>query len=266
MRWKRPSRRAILPVDRQRSHGARLTCLGALPDYAAGMLHGRCLACLGLLLAAVATVGAQTRPNSAERVGDAVVLQGRIDADLARRVVQLLQNPDIARVVVTSGGGDVDATLDIAEAMHANSKNVEVPLACLGTCANYIFPAGRHKLLARAGVIGWRGNMAHVLYLQRTARANWSDAQLREARRLAQREAGFYARVGLDGFVAWFAKLPPYSVDEYYTLSIEDMGRFGLRNLRVHDADVAFSGGLVQEVQVDWVHLESLRPRGAPDP
>jgi hypothetical protein len=228
----------------------------------------RRLACAGLLAAGVVTAYAQapTRATAVERVGDAVVLQGRIDAAMAERAVRLLQDPDVARLVVTSGGGLVDAALDIAEAVHAHGTNVEVPVACLSSCASYIFPAGRHKLLGRADAVAWHGNMAHVLHLQRTGQGSWSDAQLREARRLAQREAGFYARIGVDSFVSWFAKLPPYSVDEFYSLSIEDMEHFGIRNLLVREAGLPLSGGLVQQVRVDWQRLEAMRPKAAPDP
>jgi hypothetical protein len=238
----------------------------ALEDYAFRMNLLPRLAVAALLAAGVAMAHAQARPGTAERLGDAVVLRGNIDATLARRVVQLLRDPDAVRLIVTSGGGAVDATLDIAEAVHANFKNVEVPVACLGTCASYIFPAGRHKLLGRVGVVGWRGNMAYVLHQHRTGQARLPDAQLREVRLLAQREAGFYARIGVDGFVAWFAKLPPYSVEEYYSLSLEEMEGFGIRNLRVQETESPLTGGLVQQVQVDWPHLEALRPRWAPDP
>lgn len=230
------------------------------------MDRARRFACAGLLALGLVAGHAQPRETTVERVGDAVVLQGLIDATAAQRAVRLLQDPDVARVIVTSAGGPVDAALDIAEAMYAHSTNVEVPFACLATCASYIFLAGRHKLLGRPGAVGWHGNMAHVLYLLRTGNSNASDAQLRDVQRLAQREAGFYARIGVDGFVSWFAKLPPYSVDEFYSLTIEDMEGFGIRNLRVRLPDLPLSGGLVQRVHVDWQHLEALRPRGALDP
>lgn len=222
------------------------------------------LAGAGLL--ALVAGAAHSAPARVEQVGDAVVLQGRIDDEAATRAIALMQDAWVSRLVITSGGGLVDAALDLAEAVHARGLDVEVPLACMSSCANYVLPAGRRKLLGRPGVVAWHGNMAHILYLQRTGQGTWSAPDLAEARRLAQREAGFYARIGVDGFVCWFAKLPPYAIDEFFSLSAEDMGRFGIRDVELRNPGLPLSGGLVQEVAVDWARLDAMRPRAAPDP
>lgn len=225
----------------------------------------RCAAAVLLALGAVAG-HAQWAPARVEQRGNAVVLQGRIDDEAATRAIALMLDPWITRLVITSGGGLVNAALDLAEAVHARGLDVEVPVACMSSCANYVLPAGRRKLLGRRGAVAWHGNMAHVLYLQRSGQASWPEPDLAQARRLAQREAGFYARLGVDGFVCWFAKLPPYAIDEFYSLSAEDMARFGIRDVEVRDPGPPLTGGLVQEVAVDWPRLEALRPRVAPDP
>jgi hypothetical protein len=214
---------------------------------------------LPLLLAGALHAQPQAAANVA-RVGDAVVFEGRIDADAARRAIALLQDPAVARLVITSGGGLVDAALELAEVVHARRLDVEVPVSCLSSCANYVVPAARRKLLARAGVLGWHGTMAHVLHLQGSRQGSWSDSEMQSARGLARREAAFYARIGVDGFVGWFAKLPPYAVDEFYTLSAADMARFGIREVTVRDPQAPIGNPLVQPVQVDWAALEALRP------
>jgi len=94
----------------------------------------------------------------------------------------------VTRLVITSGGGLVDAALDLAEAVHARHLDVEVPSTCLSSCANYVFPAGRRKLLARPGAVRWHGTMAHVLYLQVSGQDHWSDVEIGQARELARRE------------------------------------------------------------------------------
>ena len=111
-----------------------------------------------------------------------------------------------------------------------------MPDACLSSCANYIFPAGRRKRLGHPRAVGWHGNMAHVLYLQASGQANWSEPALEEARQLARREAAFYRRIGVDGFVCWFAKIAPYDIDDSYSLRVEDMARFGISGVTASEA------------------------------
>lgn len=198
--------------------------------------------------------------------GDAVLVEGRIDRDLVQRALPLLQDPAVTRLVITSDGGLVDAALDLAEAVHARGLDVEVPASCLSSCANYVFPAGRRKLVARPGAVGWHGTMAHVLHLQATGQEHWSEAEIDEARQLARREQAFYDRIGVDGFAGWFAKLPPYAVDEFYTLAPADMARFGIGAVTVREPEAAVADPLVVPVRVDWAGLEALRRSVRPAP
>lgn len=205
------------------------------------------------------TAAMQAHAGTVSLRDDAVVVEGRIDRDLVQRALPLLRDPAVTRLVITSGGGLVDAALDLAEAVHERRLDVEVPSSCLSSCANYVVPAGRHKLLARPGVVGWHGTMAHVLYLQATGQEHWTEAQITDARRLARREQDFYGRIGVDGFVGWFAKLPPYGIDEFYTLAPADMARFGIRDVTVRDPDAPVANPLVALVTVDWNALPALR-------
>ena len=195
------------------------------------LLHpGAC----ALLLALVAPVHAQPTPSAeVAREGQAIVFKGRIDGASASRFLELLREPGVARLVITSHGGLVDAALDMAEAIAERGLDVEVPQACLSSCANYVFPAGRRKRLGHARAVGWHGNMAHVIHLQETGQGRWTEPQMQEARRLAAREQAFFQRIGVDGFVCWFGKIAPHDVDEFYALTTKDMARFGIRDVTV---------------------------------
>lgn len=182
-------------------------------------------------------VGAAQAQTQVRREGDAVVFEGRIDAAGAARFIELSRDTDVRRLVITSGGGLVGPALDMAEAVFDRGLDVEVSSLCLSSCANYVFPAGRRKRIARLGVVAWHGNMAHVLYRAAHGEAQWDDASMASARRLAGREAAFYARIGVDGFVAWIGKIAPYGIDEMYFLSVPDMARFGIREVEVLQPD-----------------------------
>ncbi|HSV79708.1 MAG TPA: hypothetical protein VLK85_10970 [Ramlibacter sp.] len=215
----------------------------------------RVLAALGLALASLAAHG----QAQLEARDDAVIFRGRIDGASAEAFRRLLQDPRITRLVITSSGGLVAPALDMAEAIHARGLDVEVPSACLSSCANYVFPAGRRKRLGHPLAVGWHGNMAHVLYLQRAGLATWPEPQLASARLLAQREAELYRRLGVDGFLCWFGKIAPYDAPEFYTLSVADMARFGVRDVEVL-VERPPEGDLPRLLAVDWQRLEADRP------
>ena len=195
-----------------------------------------------------------------ERSGDAVIFNGQINGRSVGEFKRALQDPGITRLVITSRGGGVAAALDMAVAVHERGLDIDVPTACLSSCANYVFPAARRKVMARPGVVGWHGNMAHVLYLQQSGQSSWSESEIRSARELALREAGFFRRIGVDGFVCWFAKIEPYNVEDFYYLSREDMERFGIREVVLLDARPAPDTAQIRKVIVDWPSLEAGRP------
>jgi hypothetical protein len=219
---------------------------------------------LPLLLALAGHARAQAPSVAAlvKQVDGAIVFDGRISPRSAAQFLLLLQqDPNITRLVITSQGGTVSAALDMAFAIHDRQLDVEVPTACLSSCANYIFPAARRKTLGRPGAVAWHGNMAHVLYLHQTGRASWDEQQMADARRLARREYEFFSRVGVDGFVCWFAKIEPYNVDDYYYLSPADMEQFGIRSVNVLDASPPPPDNEnLRSIRVDWTKLERARP------
>ena len=205
---------------------------------------------LPLLLALAAPAHAQPSPSATvERTGDAIVFRGRIEGTAAAKFRELLREPGVGRLVITSHGGLVDAALDMAEAVADHALDVEVPQACLSSCANYVFPAGRKKRLGHARAVGWHGNMAHVLYLQQTGQASWSEPEIESARRLERREQAFFRRIGVDGFVCWFGKIAPHNVDEFYSLTAPDMARFGISDVTVGDGTPA--AGAPELIAVD---------------
>lgn len=216
-----------------------------------------------LALLALAGPGCAQVPatTTVKRMADAVVFHGPIDARTAATFRQLLDDPTIQRLVITSPGGIVSAALDMAEAIHARQLDVEVPTACFSSCANYVFPAGRHKLVGFPGAVGWHGNITHLLYLQQAGRVAWNANELAQARVLARREADFFRRIGVDGFVCWFGKIAPYHVQDAYYLSAEDMAGFGITDVRVESVAPQVPDAGVQPLRVDWATLEAARPQ-----
>jgi hypothetical protein len=198
---------------------------------------------------------------SVQRSGDAVVFDGRIDRASADEFLRLAADPAVRRLVIRSQGGLVAPALDMADAIVDHGLDVEVNEACFSSCANYLFPAGRNKVLSGPAAVAWHGNMAHVLYRAQRGEEHWSEAELADARALARREDAFFRRIGVDGFVTWFGKIAPYAIEESYALSTTDMAGFGITNVSVRDPAAPPASTAVSMVTVDWALVRAQRPQ-----
>lgn len=172
---------------------------------------------------------------------DTAYYRGSISAEHNREFFAALAGRPLRRLSITSGGGDVAAAIALGEWVHARTLDVEVPDYCLSSCANYVFPAGRNKLIHPGAVVAWHGNYRH---LQETGL--WRDDVMTRMQRYGEDEQAatrhvraqveelvglerdFFARIGVDDRLCWIGKLPPYNVPDYYFLSTRDMARFGV--------------------------------------
>ncbi|MEX2376207.1 MAG: hypothetical protein WD942_11605 [Dehalococcoidia bacterium] len=89
-----------------------------------------------------------------------IVYTGPITSAANERVFDLydesVEKPDV--LFISSGGGSVEAALDLAEWVLLHEMQVEVGTVCFSSCANYVFLAGRTKRLARESMLGWHGS------------------------------------------------------------------------------------------------------------
>jgi ATP-dependent protease ClpP protease subunit len=64
---------------------------------------------------------------------------------------------DAHTVVIRSPGGPVSPAIIIGEAIMASQLDVVVDGQCLSSCANYIFPSGRFKVMPPDAKVAWHG-------------------------------------------------------------------------------------------------------------
>lgn len=182
------------------------------------------------------TAGADGPPAA-----DVAVYAGEIDAGRNARLFGRYADREFDRLVIDSGGGSVEAGIALGRWVHRHGLDVEVRVRCLSSCANYVFTAGRRKIIRPGAVVAWHGNYRHLLETGLwTDEAEWrmrehgedEDTARREARALVERlvrlEDAFFREIGVDGYVCWVGKMPPHAVPNYYFLSVEDMARFGI--------------------------------------
>jgi hypothetical protein len=220
-----------------------------------------------LLAVCLAISGCATNASTSLIVsGDTLLIQGSISDATAEQFKHAVDQGDISRVLVASGGGLVEPAIAIANEIHKRRMDVEVVGNCFSSCANYIFPAGANKTISGLGIVAWHGNMSHMLHMHAVGSKPLDAETLKEVQRLHELESAFFASVGLDQFICWFAKLEPYNARNLYFLGAEDMARFGIANVKVRpdyektDVSAHNANGVVnlQFIKVDWEKL--LRP------
>lgn len=122
---------------------------------------------------------------------DILCLARGIFPDGAKDALAILRTQAIHKIVISSMGGDVDAALDIADEILARGIDVYVEGPCFSSCANYIFPAARHKYVARDGVVAWHG-----------APRVKPDSRPK-IQRIVERHQHFFATIGVADRVTW---------------------------------------------------------------
>lgn len=170
-----------------------------------------------------------------------VYYAGPISAGLNQQLFTAVKGNTVKRLVITSSGGEVEAGIALGLWVFDRGLDVEVTDYCLSSCANYVFPAGRRKSITPGAVVAWHGNYHHLQHTglwrddiaSRMARhgedAATAEVHVREfVDRLVNLERDFFAHIGVNEFICWIGKLPPYNAPNYYFLSRHDMARFGV--------------------------------------
>ncbi|MFO1185046.1 MAG: hypothetical protein U1E56_09690 [Bauldia sp.] len=92
------------------------------------------------------------------RFGDTICINGPIGAATFAEFSALFDGVTLA--IVSSGGGDSEPAIKIAEAIWRAHLDVVFFKACYSACANYLFLAARRKFLVDDVVAAWHGSPA----------------------------------------------------------------------------------------------------------
>ncbi len=242
------------------------------------MRHGRSIlrrpaaawlaACLLAMACAAQAAPAQApRPPEIERAraepavvrvqGDTVYYTGNLSKPSTAvfdAAVAGLRRGQVTRLVISSGGGDTVEGRHVGRWVRDMALVVEVDVICFSSCADYVFPAARARVIRADAFVGWHGNERQFSVLAaRTgvsvadqlaafppadvtpeARAAFVQEALRSFALTQKDEAAFYASLGLDDAFAVCAvgdvleKRPGYAGQIGWGFSLADMARLGL--------------------------------------
>ncbi|HEY0975064.1 MAG TPA: hypothetical protein VGE57_11265 [Solimonas sp.] len=226
------------------------------------------------MLSACARLPISPAPTTAEVGIDGGVLWYRgifADAAVLRRLSALYaqQDPPPTRLRIDSEGGNVHLALNLGEWIQARELDVEVLGQCASSCANYVFTAGRRKLLHPDSVLLWHGG-AFQASLETDALRR-GEAVYQDLHAWRQRELAFFARAGIDPLITVYGQLPPwdaiYEAGRYagYDYSLDDLLRLGVTGVETLGGawrpDTTHGVASVLRITVDPNQLPALRVR-----
>ena len=210
-----------------------------------------------VLLAALAFCGITTTASADDatrvtRDADAIVYVGDLSAAANREVHAILDaEPGVQWLHITSGGGEVNLGIDLGELVRARGLNVKVIDYCASSCANYVFPAGRRKLLPADAAVVWHGSTLQAgvgdpdsmdlteaeAQLGREFTGE-EKAQLAAQMRsyfagITRRQEALYRALGIDPRITVFGQ--DIGCDCEWTISAADMARFGVTGVEAAD-------------------------------
>jgi hypothetical protein len=196
----------------------------------------------GLIIGiAIAGCGPVRRPPTVySEDPDTLVYQGVLGKEANERIFELYEKaaakPRLLKV--TSAGGDVNLGMDLGEWVFKNALDVEVVDHCLSSCANYVFTAGKARILNPDAVLLWHGGAyqsdleTQLKNAPGASAAAQGKAYLNEWRK---REDAFFKKIGVNQSVTTYGQTALHVVRPPNTMgwdfSIEDMTKMGMGNI-----------------------------------
>ncbi len=113
-------------------------------------------------------LAAAADPPVVEVRGDTVYYTGgfkNATSHVFDTAVAKLQRGHVTRIVIRSGGGDTVAGRSVGKWVRDMGLVVEVDQICFSSCADYVFPAGRARVIRAGAFVGWHGNERQMILL-----------------------------------------------------------------------------------------------------
>jgi hypothetical protein len=188
--------------------------------------------------------------------GTTVVYVGILNDRNIERFFKTVRDKEVLRLSISSGGGEINAGMRLGDWVFDNNVDVVIEGVCASSCANYVFTAGRRKTLNEGAIVAWHGNILQKTGFSdeelRATTTQWFDTLSEDAKadfnletmvaltilqmgeyRAAgiENQARFFKRIGVDEFLCRVGN-EMYGAPDFFTLSIEDMARFGVSNVQ----------------------------------
>ena len=200
--------------------------------------------------------------------GSSIIYSGDMHPAGYDTLMRLAQRGGVSELVIASLGGEVYWGMKIGRIVNEYGWDVRVRGLCFSSCANYVFPAGRNKVIEDGGIVGWHGS-ARQSHFFAEQQGSSSRQQLVDSLALALQGAGenltqeefieaivsnialsetrieleraYYEKIGVDADISVYGFLPRHFAATAgtggWTFNLEDMAKFGLDGITYEGSD-----------------------------
>ena len=162
--------------------------------------------------------------------GDTVFYMGAISDEANQQFARLLDN-STKTLKISSRGGEIMLGMDLGEIIFENDLNVEVDTFCFSSCANYVFPAGKTKILHKNSLLGWHGGAMQKMV--------FDDAQTEIAYKsyiepAQKRETEYFKKIGVSQISTIYGQRDEFASFEPcagWSYSVQAMEKLGMKNI-----------------------------------
>lgn len=202
-------------------------------------------------------------PNTTS-LSDELTYRGEMSRESTDKLkAEAARMPNLRWLVVDSGGGDAVLGMELGQWVAVRGLNVRVSGLCASSCANYVFTAGRAKVIEKGSLVAWHGGAQNMridankldgnldAVVAEFAEMDKEVKEFNEAERAAfkgllakeflgqfsqivAREKRFYQRIGVNPCIAMIGQLMGRAQAFWY-LSVADMARFGVLHVTTQD-------------------------------
>lgn len=155
-------------------------------------------------------------------------------------------NESVHTLLIRSSRGNLEVGIAMGEWVHARHLDVVVVDYCALGCANYVFTAAQHKTILPGAVVAWNGDARGGGLAKALAKGGDSPEAIAKLR---AEEDALFAKIGVSECVTRFGDERGFMRDlgrayamrqpiHYFTLSAEDMSRFGVTDVSATAGDV----------------------------
>jgi hypothetical protein len=229
---------------------------------------------------------------------DRIEYSGLITHEANAGVFELYQSadPKPQALLIESQGGSADAGMELGTWLFDNGLQLQIDTYCFSSCANYVFPAGRTKLLAPHASLMWHGGVTQPITPEELAdvldetldgfpeeerrqllEAHSRDELMQQLQQsliaIVARETYFFRRLGVDQRITTLGHLYEHELlkgEDYYMgwdFSLDDMARLGVHDISIKggakwEPVFPFRGQKIYRVRLD--ELPDFQPGLAP--
>jgi len=187
--------------------------------------------------------------------GTTVTYRGPITEENTQLFLDLVKGKNLKTLMITSGGGDINTGMDMGRWIFKNEIDVVVEGMCMSSCANYIFTAGKKKIIRPGAIVAWHGNAlqnggdwekSFLRSIQEAINglppeerdkvdiAKAMEGAMEYIKECKRKQAAFFQEIGVDEYVCRVGSEESGARD-FFILSVEDMERFGIREIQAPD-------------------------------